>query len=359
MITALVGGQYGSEGKGLIAGHIARNYEAHVRVGAANAGHTLYDMNEEKQVVQQLPCAAYANPRATCCVGAGAVVSLDIFFRELEENAAWRKRHSLPPLVAKLDYRAHVITKRMVEAEAATDLADRIGSTSTIAREGIGTTQAAKVMRSKHAKQVHQLSEDELRRLDVLGVEVTDVSDFLHGMRGTEAWCPILLEGTQGTGLSNTHGDFPYCTSRDTTAGSLAAECGIGPRDVTEVIMVCRTYPIRVAGNSGPFYPDSEELSFADIGVEPEKTTVTKLERRVATFSLTQVVEAVKLNSASSIALTFADYVAPKLAGKTKWDLTEDPSMVKLRKLIEDIERKTGVPVVYLGTGPNSVIERY
>ena len=73
--TALVGGQFGSEGKGLIAGHIAKQYPAHVRVGAANAGHTVYTGANldrgpvvtkiaEKHVMQQVPCAAYANPKA-------------------------------------------------------------------------------------------------------------------------------------------------------------------------------------------------------------------------------------------------------------------------------------------------------
>ena len=62
----------------------------------------------------------------------------------------------------------------------------------------------------------------------------------------------ILLEGTQGTQLSLHHGTYPYVTSRETTASGCAAEAGIAPNRIRKVLMVCRTYPIRVQGNSGP-----------------------------------------------------------------------------------------------------------
>ena len=54
----------------------------------------------------------------------------------------------------------------------------------------------------------------------------------------------ILLEGTQGTGLSLYHGDYPSVTSRDTTVAGCLAEAGIGPRRVRKIILVCRTFPM-------------------------------------------------------------------------------------------------------------------
>src|SRR6185369_15110240 len=57
----------------------------------------------------------------------------------------------------------------------------------------------------------------------------------------------VFLEGTQGTGLSLYHGSYPHVTSRDTTVAGCLAEAGISPKRVRKVIMVCRTYPIRVA----------------------------------------------------------------------------------------------------------------
>ncbi len=56
----------------------------------------------------------------------------------------------------------------------------------------------------------------------------------------------VLLRGTQGTGLSLYHGAYPHVTSRDTTVAGCLAEMGIAPTRVRKVIMVCRTYPIRV-----------------------------------------------------------------------------------------------------------------
>ena len=61
----------------------------------------------------------------------------------------------------------------------------------------------------------------------------------------------ICLEGTQGTGLSLYHGGYPYVTSRDTTVSGCIAEAGIAPSKIRRVVMVCRTYPIRVADPSG------------------------------------------------------------------------------------------------------------
>ena len=62
----------------------------------------------------------------------------------------------------------------------------------------------------------------------------------------------ILLEGTQGTSLSLHHGRYPHVTTRDTTVSGCLADAGISPSNVRKIIMVCRTFPIRVGGPSGP-----------------------------------------------------------------------------------------------------------
>lgn len=368
MITAIVGGQFGSEGKGAIAAHIAKDYSIHVRVGAANAGHTVYTHHQiaphlggqkiEKHVLQQLPCAAYTNPDAELVLGPGALISVEILAAEIDRNELWRRRLGYKPLSLLIDWRAHVVTPEHIAREQDTDLAARIGSTSTIAREGIGAATAARVMREAECV----IAEEADPRLSSLMnhhrglIAVNDAASFLHLRKGGD---DILLEGTQGTGLSLTTGHPPYTTSRNTTASGLAADCGLGPGDIDRSIIVMRTFPIRVAGNSGPFYCDSEETTFESIGVDPERTTVTKLVRRIATFSSQQALEAVWMNRAreTEIALTFADYLCPKLAGRT--DLECDPAEVDLYLLngfIERIVAATGVPVTMVGTGPYSYI---
>src|SRR5439155_8680830 len=105
----------------------------------------------------------------------------------------------------------------------------------------------------------------------------------------------ILLEGTQGTGLSLHHGYYPYVTSRDTSVGGCLAEAGISPSHVRRIIMVCRTYPIRVQdppdGTSGPM---SNEIDLKEIskrsGIELKElekieiTSTTHRKRRIAEF---------------------------------------------------------------------------
>jgi adenylosuccinate synthase len=388
-VAALVGAQFGSEGKGLIAGHVAREYRHHVRVGAANAGHTVYTsvrqggpeygyetVEYEKHVLQQIPCASYTNPDATCYIGPGAQIKPEIFVREIYENNLWRLKHGREPLALVVDHRAHIITPEHVQREAATDLAERIGSTSTIAREGIGTSQAARVMREDScalfgtSKGLDLLEPhlDEWRgkwpqkdvgpgENDLIGDlpswVVDDVPDALARVDG------ILLEGTQGYGLSLTTGHFPYVTSRNTTAAGLCADAGVAPTRLDRVIAVARTFPIRVAGNSGPFHPQSREITWDEIGVDEqtERTTVTKKVRRVATFSYEQVAEAVRINGATEIALTFADYIDPSIYGKTGLNgelIDEDHPTVA--QMIARLERKTGIDVGMVGTGPHSVL---
>lgn len=352
-VAALIGGQYGSEGKGALAGALARRWDTHVRVGAANAGHTLY-VNGEKHVLQQLPCAAYANPEARLALGPGALISSDILASELEHNRKWREHHGHPPLELLVDYRAQVIGAEHKRREAASDLAARIGSTSARAGEGIGEAQAARVLRDAS---VITAAHAQLPA----GCILADVPAWLEERHSGG----ILLEGAQGTGLSNITGQFPYVTSRDTSAAGLAADSGLGPRDLDEVLMVVRSFPIRVAGGSGPFWPGSQELAWNEVGVPAEHTTVTGLERRVASFSVEQVEYAARLNSATHIALTFCDYVEPSLADRGQnldlYDCVITPDELdrdypRLAQLVRAIEDATGVPVSYLGCGPDAVM---
>jgi adenylosuccinate synthase len=342
-----------SDGKGAISAALASEYDVHVRVGAANAGHTVW-VDGEKHVLQQIPCAAYTNPHAECVVGRGALISLEIMLEEIQRNRQWRIQQGLPPLDLFIDGAAHVIDSRHITQESQSGLAERIGSTSAVAREGIGAAQIARVARDKDG-------------LDTIGsivrrseswadeIAITDTVELLDLWR--EVGSDILLEGTQGTGLDLVQGDWPYVTSRSTTAAGLCADTGIGPRYLDKVILVCRTFPIRVAGNSGPFYHDSDEIDFETIGVDPEHTTVTKLRRRIATLSYEQIRRAVLINSATDIALTFCDYVDPGIAGQSG-DAGDVSHRYVLDKLVYHIESIAGVPVSYMGTGPSTVLRR-
>jgi adenylosuccinate synthase len=159
----------------------------------------------------------------------------------------------------------------------------------------------------------------------------------------------VLLEGTQGSGLSLTHGDWPYVTSTDTNAAQLLVDSGISPGRLSEVILVTRTFPIRVAGNSGPMH---DEISFEDLEQEPEFTTVTKKMRRIGRFDWELFHKAVLLNGPwPMVALTFLDYLFPEDKGVTTWNELS----ASAHDFMEELEDKSKSSVILIGTGPDSM----
>jgi len=165
---------------------------------------------------------------------------------------------------------------------------------------------------------------------------------YVNGLR-------VMLEGTQGTGLSLHHGTWPYVTSRETTASGCLADAGISPLRVRRVVMVTRTYPIRVGGTSGPF--GEKEIDFEVIAqrsglpvaeiIKTEVGTISGNTRRIAEFGWEEVRRAALLNGATDIALTFADYIA----AENKNARTFEQLTAETRAFIEEVERVTNAPV--------------
>jgi len=343
-LTFIVGMQFGSEAKGSIVQHLAPGVSNAVRTGAVNAGHTIYHRGE-MHIMRQLP-AAWINPYTKLVIGAGALVSPDVLMKEIESC------ERILPIKDRLliDRNAHIITQEQIVDESTQDLAERIGSTSSRGREGIGVAMADKVLRSARSIQA--------KGFEPLKQFTTNTSDYLNEQ--LEYGADVLVEGTQGYGLSIDHGEFPYVTSRNATVAALADSIGVQPDYYrTEVIGVTRTFPIRVAGNSGPFAIGSRELSWGEMRqvtgnpeLPTERTTVTDLPRRIATFSDTQYVEACRVNRPTEIALTFADYLDRAVY---KSDTIQDSN--KVMSFVEHIEGLYGAPVTLVNTGPNATID--
>lgn len=177
----------------------------------------------------------------------------------------------------------------------------------------------------------------------------------------------VMLEGTQGTGLSLFHGKYPHVTSRDTTVAGCLAEAGISATRVQRIIMVCRTYPIRVQnpveGNSGDM---SQELSWEEIGrrsghdprvlMEAERTTTTHKQRRVAEFDWELLRNAASLNAPTDIALTFVDYLSTANGKAMRFEQLTPETI----RFTQEVERVSSAPVTLIATGFNmrSVIDR-
>jgi len=334
LVDVIVGGQFGSEGKGQIAAHISPEYDCLMRVGGPNAGHTVFQ-KPYNHVFHLLPSGTYRAPHSKLLIGPGAVLNLEKILEEIRFFGIEKDR-----LV--IDENAIIISAEDIAEEQ--KIKDNISSTG----QGVGVATSKNIIARLLQDDKHKAKHFQQELRGYLG-STSEQLEMLYS-KGKK----ILLEGTQGTGLSLQHGLYPHVTSRDTSVSGCLSEAGISPKRVNKIIMVTRTYPIRVGGTSGPFL--STEISFKVIaersGIPAEElekkeiTTTTKKPRRVAEFSWSLFRKACELNSPTDIALTFTDYFNIKNKTARRYEsLTEDT-----RRFIEEIERCSGVKVSLLGT---------
>lgn len=338
LVDVMIGGQYGSEGKGNLAFYLAPDYHVLVRVGGPNAGHKVPLPTPYTHVL--LPSGARANENAQLVIGPGATLDLNQLFREIAESGVEQGRLSIHP-------QAMIIEDGDIAAESS--LVSGIGSTG----KGGGAASARRI--AGRYTPAGQAPVRLARNVPALAPYVQDTGAILD--EAFRAGKRIMLEGTQGTALSLYHGTYPYVTSRDTTTAGCLAEAGIAPHRVRRVIMVCRTYPIRVQspaqGTSGPM---SQDLEWADIAsrsgvpleelVSVEKGSRSGKQRRVAEFDWALLRRATELNGATDIALTFTDYISVRNRDARRYDQLTPETL----QFIEEIERVAQVPVSLLTT---------
>jgi len=320
VLTLIVGGFFGDEGKGKIAGYIAlsKNYKYAVRTGSINAGHTVVYNGKEYKL--RTISAGFVNKIAKLLIPPGALIRLDVFFHELRElNVEDR---------VFVDYNTGVITEEHVNRERGDSILKSIGSTA----QGVGAAMADRVLRRL------KLARD----YPALAKFLTDVPLLINNAldRGEG----VLVEGTQGTFLSLYHGTYPYVTSRDTTASGILSELGVGPRRVDHVVVVFKSYVTRVG--EGPLEGELPASEAEKMGLA-ERGTVTDRLRRVAPFNFKLAERSLMLNSATLIAITKIDALFREARHVRKWeDLPRDA-----RTWVEEVESRLNKPVVLIGTG--------
>lgn len=293
-VSIVVGGQFGSEGKGKVAHYLAQKMEASfaVRCGGPNSGHTVIDPSGKARIFQQLPTAAIL-PDVKLAICAGSYIDLDILLREIRETGVGPDRLIIDP-------DSVIITEEIKQREAQSGLIGRIGSTGS----GTGAAVVARINREESLMLA--------RNVKALSGFIQNVPDILRGCLDKKE--RIIIEGTQGFGLSPLHSrHYPYTTSRDTTAAAFLSETGLSPFDIDDIILTIRTFPIRVSGNSGPLL---NEISWKTISNESgqfkeicEETSVSNKIRRVARFSPDVVALAIRANMPNRIVLNHIDYV--------------------------------------------------
>lgn len=332
-VTIVIGGQFGSEGKGKVAYWWARRSGARVaiRVGGPNSGHTVVLPDGTRQVLRHLPTAALLGDTVSV-IPPGAYLDLEALLDEI-------RRLGLRPNSLRIDPMATVVTKEAKRCEAAGPLGRDIGSTQT----GTGAAVAMRIARdgsATFARSIHELQP-----------YLADTTAFLRGelRQGTR----VIIEGTQGFGLSVLHArDYPFTTSRDTSAAGMLSESGLGPTDVDEVVMVLRAFPIRVSGNSGPL---PSEIDWATVTGEGghdheivEYTSVTHRLRRVGRFDAEVVRRAIDVNAPTTVVMNHLDYVDHEACAG--W-LTP-----KVMGYIDAIEQSIGKHIDFVGIGPMGLV---
>ena len=339
-IVVTMGLQFGSEGKGQISGMIAEQWRPEVVVCAnhPNAGHTYREPNSIKFIHRILPVGAIASGVKYVLIGPGAVVdpvALVAEVNELGRYGLWRNRHLI------IHPNAAIVTPQDVDREQEFV---KIGSTMKGSAEAV----IRKMRRGLYGINTIRDAFRDLADKDYDAMRLLPVKPVIDAGcydEAIDAASKILVEGAQGFSLGIHERFYPYGTSRDVSVHQVLADCRIPVGCPMYVMGVARSYPIRVAnrfdasgqqiGTSGPCYWDQTEIDWKELKLEPELTTVTKLPRRIFTFSQTQIREAVRVTGANGVALTFCDY---------------HPSVVTLIDQIGLIQQSA--PVVSLSFGP-------
>lgn len=319
----VIDGQFGSTGKGLICSYIGANNHIDLAVtnSSSNAGHTFFDFEGNKRVVKYIPVSSIFNKRSGIYFCPGSIINPSILLNEIYQNDIDPTRVCIHPRCAIIENEDIEKEKNINSSQA------KLASTQS----GVGEALSRKVLRSsKLAKGCKELEEF-----------IGEINLQYYMNEG----CSIIMEVPQGFDLSLNSGlAYPYCTSREITVSSAMSDAQVHPSYLGNVMMSMRTFPIRVGnliidnkeiGYSGPFYEDSKELSWDELGVEKEYTTNTKRIRRIATFSLEQYKKSIEMLKPTHVFLNFVNYIKSKN---------------KLNALLKKINKIQNVN--YIGTGP-------
>ena len=333
--VAVIGAQWGDEGKGKVVDIYGKHAEIVVRYqGGNNAGHTLV-VNGQKVVLHLIPAASLHEGK-TCVIANGVVVDVEVFFHELN---SLREKGYLTTSKVLLSDRAHVI---MPYHKIIDQLREkrRDGTTIGTTGRGIGPAYSDKISRigirigdlfsptylksrieeSLVEKNVlleklygekpfdaSQLTEAYLAFGEKIRPYVVDTNELIHG--AIQQKKKILFEGAQGTLLDIDQGTYPFVTSSNTTSGGACTGTGIPPSAVNEVIAIVKAYSTRVG--SGPF--PTEQLNevgerLQNVGAEFGATTGRK--RRCGWLDLVALRHTRNINGFTGLAITKLDVLS-------------------------------------------------
>lgn len=289
-VNVLIDSQFGSSGKGLMAAYIAEREPVNVAVsnGGPNSGHTAY-VESGKLVTHHLPMSFFNGSLPLVYLCAGSVIDPEVLQEELKRNVVTNRLVVHP-------HAAIITADDKDEENRSGSGTEKVASTG----QGVGRALSRKILREAKLAKDHWL----LNEMGCIGELHIDA----HLRMGQV----VLMEVPQGFGLSLNSGLYPYTTSREVSVSQALSDLQVYPKALGNVIMCLRTYPIRVGhanGNSGPFWEGSQEIEWTDVGVVPETTTVTKRQRRIATFSWPQYERALEVLQPDYLFINFVNYL--------------------------------------------------
>lgn len=336
MNLAIIGAQWGDEGKGKIVDLIAPHFDIVARYqGGHNAGHTVIIRRngEDQKFVLHLIPSGITHPGKTCVIGNGVVVHPGALLTEIDELRAKGIEVNAANLL--ISNRAHLILPHHVALDRAIE-ANRGGNAVGTTMRGIGPAYEEKMARrgiragdltdsAALAEKLAHNTEQANRLLKMLGGELVDEKQLIaDGLRWSELLAPhvtdttyflnhatrqgksLLLEGAQATMLDIDHGTYPFVTSSNSSVGGACTGAGIPPSAINATIGVIKAYTTRVGG--GPFPTElNDALGEAIRAKGGEYGASTGRPRRTGWFDAVVARYAVMVNGLDALALTKLD----------------------------------------------------
>lgn len=359
---AIVGCQWGDEGKGKLVDILAKKYDLIVRAtGGANAGHTIY--TENKKIVFHLIPSGVLHEGKIAVIGNGCVIHLPTLFEEIE---TLKKEEVDISGRLWISDRSHIVFEYHKKIDVLLEEQKgekKIGTTG----RGIGPAYTDKMMRigirigellnfkkfQEHYLanlKIHQKMygfehdyQKELNELSRLGEKIhpfiTETFTLLRNAR--KSGKTILIEGANGTLLDIDHGTFPFVTSSNASIGGIVTGTGIAPRHINNVIGIVKAYTTRVG--SGPFPTElRDETGNAIREKGGEYGATTGRPRRCGWFDAMIVQYTCELNGITNINLTKLDILSGmktlKIATGYTWKGKPLKSFAQAIGVIDEIE---------------------
>lgn len=330
-VTAIVGAQWGDEGKGRVVDYLAQKAEVVVRYqGGDNAGHTV--VNDKGKFALHIIPSGIFNPDTVCIVGAGTVVNFDTMAAELASiGSAGVDSGNL-----FIDRRAHLILPFHCLLDGAEEAGKKSGWAVGTTKRGIGPCYSDKAARigirasdildpERLRTRLEMMLPNKNRELSYYGLPEVTIEELLATCAGwrdrfgsriidtlprirqaVREGKNVLLEGQLGIMRDLDWGIYPYTTSSNPTSGGACSGAGISPRYIDEIIGVVKAYSTSVGG--GPF---PTELADAD-GERLRKTgeefgATTGRPRRCGWFDAVAASFSCWINGFTGIAITKLD----------------------------------------------------